>query len=131
MEPIVFDLLIDHRVAADQELYSLLGEEVYVSAKVVEYLQDLQRALKLLLLFNVLIIIMIQEIFADDLELLLNQCLNQLIDGGYRNLVKRLTLRPLTFLGEFHHAVLAALLNVILLVFDAKMDCQGVSLAPL
>jgi hypothetical protein len=131
LEPIVFDLLIDHRVAGDQELHPLLGEEVYVSTKVVEYLQDLQRALKLLLLFKVLIIIMIQEIFTDYLELLLNQCLNQLIDGGYRNLVKCLTLRPLTFLGEFHHAVPAALLNVILLVFDAKMDSQGVSLAPL
>ena len=68
-------------MTADQELYSLLGEEVYVSTKVVEYLQDLQRALKLLLLFKVLIIIMIQEIFADDLELLLNQCLNQLVDA--------------------------------------------------
>ena len=74
---------------------------------------------------------MIQEIFFDNLELLLNQCLNQLVDAGYRNLVKGLTLRPLTFLGEFHHTVLAALLNVILLVFDAKMDGQGVSLTPL
>ena len=78
-----------------------------------------------------LIIIKIQEIFPDYLELLLNQCLNQLVDAGYRNLVKRLALCPLTFLGEFHHAVLAALLNVILLVFDAKMDGQGVSLTPL
>ena len=77
-----------------------------------------------------LIIIVIQEIFPDYLELFFNECLNQLVHSGYRNLVKSLALRPLTFLGELHHAVLATLLNVILLVFDGKVDGQGVSLTP-
>lgn len=51
LEAIFFDLLIDHWVAADQELHSLLGEEVYVFAQVVEYFQDLKWALKLFFLF--------------------------------------------------------------------------------
>ena len=77
-----------------------------------------------------LVIIVIQEIFPDYLELLLNKCLDQLVHSGYRNFIKSLTLSPLTFQGEFHHAVLAALLNVICLVFDGKVDGQGVSLTP-